>query len=616
LTVLNPDNLRGLTIERSLDLMTDAFVLLDRDWNIVYANHQTGQAVGRSVDQIIGRNHWQEFQGLEGTELERRYHFAVKSGQSQHFDYYYAALEAWYEIHVYPSELGLAIYFRRITDRKLAEDAIASVKESAKRTERAYLAALSNTPDLVYVFDLEHRFTYANQALLRMWGRTWDDAIGKNCLELGYPDWHAAMHDREIEEVIATREPIKGEVPFTGTHGRRMYEYIFVPVIGANGDVEAVAGTTRDVTESRAAGDAILKERHRLAELFRQAPVFIAVLRGPEHIFELTNRQYLELIGNRNVLGKSLREAIPETVEQGFVAILDRVYQTGEPFLGHNQLVRLSRSPGQPLDDRYLDFVYQPMREADESISGIMVLGVDITERRRMESALMQSEKLAAVGRLSASIAHEINNPLEAVTNLLYLIGQSPDLSDSARDFTRMAQQELARVSQIATQTLRFYRQSTARSEVKISDLLDSVLKLYQGRLTSAGVEVQRDYRTSQPFLCFEGELRQVFTNLIGNALDASRNGGKIILRSSTSTDWSTGRKGVRITVADSGHGMSRDVARRIFEPFFSTKGMTGTGLGLWVSLEIIQKHNGRIKVRSNSSAARHGTVFTIFIPQ
>src|SRR4029077_204951 len=103
------------------------------------------------------------------------------------------------------------------------------------------------------------------------------------------------MHDRKIEEVIAPREPIKGEVPFTGTHGRRMYEYIFVPVIGANGDVEAVAGTTRDVTESRAAGDAILKERHRLAELFRQAPVFIAVLRGPEHIFELTNRQYLEL---------------------------------------------------------------------------------------------------------------------------------------------------------------------------------------------------------------------------------------------------------------------------------------------------------------------------------
>ncbi|HET9792489.1 MAG TPA: ATP-binding protein, partial [Candidatus Angelobacter sp.] len=429
--------------------------------------------------------------------------------------------------------------------------------------------------------------------------------------------------------------------------------------------------------------------------------------------------------------------------EQGFIAVLDRVYQTGEPFLGRNHLVRLSRSPGQPLDDRYLDFVYQPMREGD-SISGIMVLGVDITERRqaeqalresearlsaiysgtfeyigllapdgkvleanrasltfagntreevigmyfwespwfkytpgapellqqgivraaagefvryeaplrrptgevitfdfslhpvydasgkvvylvpegrditdlkRVEAALMQSEKLAAVGRLSASIAHEINNPLEAVTNLLYLIGRSPDLPETLRDFTRMAQQELARVSQIATQTLRFYRQSTARSEVQVADLLDSVLKLYQGRLTSAGVNVRRDYRNSRPLLCFEGELRQVFTNLIGNALDASRDGGRITLRSSDATDWRTGQKGVRVTVADTGHGMPRDVAGHIFEPFFSTKGMTGTGLGLWVSLEIVQKHQGKIKVRSNTSPECHGTVFTLFLP-
>ncbi|HET9791149.1 MAG TPA: PAS domain-containing protein, partial [Candidatus Angelobacter sp.] len=305
--------------------MTDAFVLLDRDWTIVYANQRAGLVVNRSSEQMIGRNHWQEFQGLEGTELELRYRMAVESGQSQHFDYYYHVLESWYEIHAYPSELGLAIYFRQVNERKMAERALATLAEGAKRTERAYLAALSNTPDLVYVFDLDHRFTYANQALLTMWGRSWDDAIGKNCLELGYPEWHAAMHDREIEQVIATRKPIKGEVPFTGTHGRRLYEYIFVPVIGAHGNVEAVAGTTRDVTENRTAGAAILKERQKLAELFQQAPVFIAVLRGPEHIFELTNPPYQELIGNRNVLGKSVREAIPETVEQGFIAVLDRV---------------------------------------------------------------------------------------------------------------------------------------------------------------------------------------------------------------------------------------------------------------------------------------------------
>jgi signal transduction histidine kinase len=255
------------------------------------------------------------------------------------------------------------------------------------------------------------------------------------------------------------------------------------------------------------------------------------------------------------------------------------------------------------------------MRESDGTISGILVLGVDVTERKRTEAALLQSEKLAAVGRLSASIAHEINNPLEAVTNLLYLINEEKDLPEQARNFTHLAQQELARVSQIATQTLRFYRQPTARTAVRISEQLDSVLKLYQGRLASAGVEVVRDYCGAAPLLAFEGELRQVFTNLVGNALDASRNGGKMTLRTREATDWRTGRKGVRVTVADRGHGMSKETLRRIFEPFFSTKGITGTGLGLWVTLGIIQKHEGRIKVRSSESPSHHGTVFSVFIP-
>jgi signal transduction histidine kinase len=141
------------------------------------------------------------------------------------------------------------------------------------------------------------------------------------------------------------------------------------------------------------------------------------------------------------------------------------------------------------------------------------------------------------------------------------------------------------------------------------------VLKLYQGRLTSAGVSVVREYREAEPLDCFDGEIRQVFTNLIGNALDASRDGGKIIVREREATDWRTGRKGVLITVADKGHGMPPETVARIFEPFFSTKGITGTGLGLWVSLEIIQKHKGRMKVRSSASRKHHGTVFSVFVP-
>jgi signal transduction histidine kinase len=365
----------------------------------------------------------------------------------------------------------------------------------------------------------------------------------------------------------------------------------------------------------RRESEAIRTEQKRLEELYRQAPAFLCLLRGPDHVFEMTNPRYQELIGDRDVIGKSVHEAVPESVEQGFVTILNKVYQTGEPFVANSFPIKLARTPGQPLEDRYLDFVYQPMRDPDSKVYAILVLGVDVTERRRAEQALLQSEKLAAVGRLSASIAHEINNPLEAITNLLYLIDRSDDLPDSLRSYTKMAQQELARVSQIATQTLRFYRQSTARNAVRVSELLDQVLKLYQGRLSSAGVDVVRDYRGAEPLVCFDGELRQVFTNLIGNALDASRESGPITLREREATDWRTGRKGVRITVADRGHGMSNEVVGRIFEPFFSTKGITGTGLGLWVSLEIVQKHSGVMKVRSSISPGHHGTVFSLFIP-
>ena len=136
-----------------------------------------------------------------------------------------------------------------VTRRKQAEAALAEARSDADWQHRLYEAILGNTPDLVYVWDLDHRFIYANEALLKMWGKTWDEAIGKNCLELGYEPWHAAMHDREIEQVVATGKPVRGEVPFTGTFGRRIYDYIFVPVVGPDGKVEAVAGTTRDVTE-------------------------------------------------------------------------------------------------------------------------------------------------------------------------------------------------------------------------------------------------------------------------------------------------------------------------------------------------------------------------------
>jgi len=238
----------------------------------------------------------------------------------------------------------------------------------------------------------------------------------------------------------------------------------------------------------------------------------------------------------------------------------------------------------------------------------------DITERRKTEHALRQSEKLAAAGRLAASISHEINNPLEAITNLLYLLETSQALQETDRHYLKLAQSELARVSEIAIQTLRFYRQSTKPTETSIPELIDSVLELYQRRFNHAGVSVDRQIRSQGVQLAFGGELRQVFANMIGNALDATPAGGKITVRVRDGRDID-GRRGLRVTIADTGCGMNPRTLKHIFEPFFTTKAATGTGLGLWVSQEIVEKHHGRLWVRSSQAEECHGTVFSLFLP-
>jgi PAS domain S-box-containing protein len=604
-----------------MDQSTDFIGLADVEGRVLYMNRSARFLVGLHEAEDVSRLQIkdfffpEEFASLEGTIIPS----VLRDGRWQgevRFRHFQSGESIPVDYHVFPvtdpetgQTVGLGTVTRDVREYKKAEAAL-------RASESRYRLLAELSPQALWTADREGQVLYANRRFL--------DYAGKQSLPRDPQEYLNLFHEEDREGALAAwMHSVKSGEDFAvdvrlvraADGAARWWHMRALPLRDEAGAIERWLGVGNDVHETRMAEQVVRTERARLVEMFRQAPAFMAMLRGPDHVFERTNQQYQDLIGNRDVLGKPLRDALPEAAEQGFVTILDKVYQTGEPYVANGRSVSIARIPGQPMEERYLDFVYQPMRETDDKISGVLVLGVDVTERKRTEAALLQSEKLAAVGRLSASIAHEINNPLEAVTNLLYLIDQEKDLSEQARSFTHLAQQELARVSQIATQTLRFYRQPTARTEVRVSEQLDSVLKLYQGRLNSAGVQVVREYRGAAPLLAFEGELRQVFTNLVGNALDASRSGGKMTLREREATDWRTGRKGVRVTVADRGHGMSRETLRRIFEPFFSTKGITGTGLGLWVTLGIIQKHEGQVKVRSSESLDRHGTVFSLFIP-
>ena len=238
-----------------------------------------------------------------------------------------------------------------------------------------------------------------------------------------------------------------------------------------------------------------------------------------------------------------------------------------------------------------------------------------LAERVKAEDALRTAEKLAVAGRLAASVAHEINNPLEAVVNLLYLINVSSSLHE-AKKYAQTGMNELARVSEITTQTLRFYRQNSKPVIVRVNEIMDSALVLYKARLNSAQIVLERDFRQCPPILARAGELRQLIVNLMGNAVDAMSKGGTLKIRITNAHEHSNGaRPGVRFTIADTGSGIPPEIRKRLFEPFVSTKGDLGTGLGLWVSSGIVQKHGGTIQVRSSALAPATGTVFSVFLP-
>jgi signal transduction histidine kinase len=256
-----------------------------------------------------------------------------------------------------------------------------------------------------------------------------------------------------------------------------------------------------------------------------------------------------------------------------------------------------------------------PIITETEGTLGCIITLVDISERKVIEETLRRNEKLAAVGRLAGALAHEVNNPLAAVTNLIFLLEHHSALDEQARAFVKQAAAELSRVSHIVRATLSFYRESAKPVEVRLSELADSVVDIYVRQITDKSIEIDRQYVFDGVIHSFPGELRQVLLNVVGNALDAAPVGGNVTLRVSTARNWRTGAAGVRITIADNGPGIPQEHRGRLFEPFFTTKGEKGTGLGLWVTRGIVEKQGGSIRVRSTSGKERSGTVFSVFLP-
>ncbi|HVW09705.1 MAG TPA: PAS domain S-box protein [Bryobacteraceae bacterium] len=494
-----------------------------------------------------------------------------------------------------------------ITERKRAEGAIAHITAESERQRRLYQAILSTTPDLAYVFDLNHRFTYANEALLTMWGKTAAEAIGKNCLELGYEPWHAAMHDREIEQVIATKKPIRGDVPFSGTSGRRIYDYIFVPVLDAAGNVEAIAGTTRDVTDRTIAEERIRDSEARLRFMAESMPQMIFTAQ-PDGEMNYFNRQWLEFAGMTydDLQGWRWTGILHPEDESETLRLWRHSIGSGEPFQFTHRLRRTDGSYRWHLSRAHA------MRGADNGIMMWIGSSTEIHEQKNTEEELRRANK--DLEQFAYAASHDLQEPLRGIR--IY----SELLENRYKD----------RLDARGLQFLEFLNSGASRMEMLVRDLLaytqiarfaDSDEPMDAGKalqialdnlseaIRESGAAVTSS--TLPPVLIPLSHLQQLFQNLIGNAIKYRRENVPPMIHVDArrqGTHWI-------FTVTDNGIGIEPEYKEQIFGLFKRLHNgdiYSGTGIGLALCQRIVERNHGRIWVESEPGA---GSKFHFTIP-
>jgi PAS domain S-box-containing protein len=308
------------------------------------------------------------------------------------------------------------------------------------------------------------------------------------------------------------------------------------------------------------------------------------------------------------MVGKPITTIIPPELHDEEREILSKLFR-GER-IEHFETIRVTKA-GNRIE---VSLTISPIKDESGRVIGAAKIARDVGDRKRAERALRISERLASVGRLAATVAHEINNPLESVMNLIYLAKTDPSASPQIRDFLQMADEELQRVIHITKQTLGFYREQRGIVPVSVGGILQQLVSVFSPKINNQGIGMRLELRHDADILASPGELRQLFANLLTNSIDAAGPGGLIRIR--TSTAFKTGQQPhIRVSVCDSGPGIPVAIRKRIFEPFFTTKDDVGTGLGLWVCSEILQRYNGSMRIRSSTQPGRSWTVFSVKLP-
>lgn len=311
---------------------------------------------------------------------------------------------------------------------------------------------------------------------------------------------------------------------------------------------------------------------------------------------------------SEEVIGQSISILHSPGDSEELVAILELIRQGRAT--GHFETKR-QRKDGTKID---VSISVSPIYDENRQVIGAAKIIRDITDRKHAEALAQRTDKLEIANRLAASVAHEINNPLYALTNLLYL-ARREELPANASEYLAMAECELARISHITTQALGFYQENGPPIEHKLSMILDQAIALHHHRIESSGITLEKQYKDAGHLVCHGGEIKQVFVNLIGNAIDAISEADRLQIRLRSISSPDPKRTGVQVSIVDSGCGISREEFGRLFEPFYTTKGQTRTGLGLWMCQQIVMRHHGTISIRSRQGSRDHGTIVTVLFP-
>jgi signal transduction histidine kinase len=492
---------------------------------------------------------------------------------------------------------------------------VTAFRESLNRAieEREYTKALVNTiADALVIVDADLRVQAANQAFYELFQTSPEKSQGVRFYQLGSGDW----------DVPQLRTLLDGSLPPNDYLGSLECEHEFL-AIGCRtllmnarrliqrshiGQITLI--TIQDITERKRAMEALRESEQRFRALvqatsdavYRMSPDWTEMrqLQGRDFLADTTEP-------DRNWLQKYIH---PE--DQAFVwAAVQKAICTQSVFQLEHRVFQADGSLGWTFSRAI------PLKNEQDEITEWFGAANDITARKRAEEALLRSEKLATLGRLAATIAHEINNPLEATTNLLYLIQTSQGLPEDARQNAKAADAELKRIAHITRQSLGFYREANGPVPASVAVVLDASIDLLQAKITAKNAVIHKEWSGDLVVHAVPGELRQVFSNLLSNALDALEPGGHLQIRAKEySSKVCTAGGCIRVMFADNGCGIDPEFRSRIFDPFFSTKGNFGTGLGLWVTKQIVDKHGGSIRMRSRRNSKRSGTVFSVTLPK